>query len=523
MHNDEHKEEKLPLFSRLNDAIDNSFQRTGKFIANIAEDQPGIFDDIVRGGLQGLSFVGNLPVIKQIGQLEDKLVDTVGDLAENQNVVDPRSFRYATRVGTMFIPYAGAAKVLSKGKKASKAAKAVNVVDDAALDAQRLQSGLKMRLLKSIDPNDASNTRFVPPTPKQIYDTKQELMKNQLTDGSGKLNIWNYFNNKKGRSDWGRLMAKKIQTLPHTKEAWASIKKELQTDFLSIYPESFLKTIKIKNAKGNWVPLSKKNIEVEHIFTLQQSMPIFADVDWGGQAWQDIAKQILSRQFATGDTRQNLIAVPEHIHRIKTQYFNKIAGISGRKFFTDEVIKNMIANPDYRKAKINEWLDEVTKGKKIIDDGLTIWETLYKGKGGIPAMPEALVERLSKIDLDNADIQKVLPQIFEEFKKEGFTTDAWNVKELKAQQLVKDRKAVEAAEIIIDKEIKSNPKKYNNPYPFGMRDNDLRERAEAAWNEIRKNRLLREDIQDDLFETPKQKERFIKYTMKSILNQQNRK
>ena len=103
-------------------------------------------------------------------------------------------------------------------------------------------------------------------------------------------------------------------------------------------------------------------------------MPIFADVDWGGQAWQDIAKQILSRQFATGDTRQNLIAVPEHIHRIKTQYFNKIAGISGRKFFTDEVIKNMIANPDYRKAKINEWLDEVAKGKKIIDDGLTITE-----------------------------------------------------------------------------------------------------------------------------------------------------
>ena len=158
MHNDEHKEEKLPLFSRLNDAIDNNFQNLGQFIANVAEDQPGIFDDIVRGGLQGLSFVGNLPVIKQIGQLEDKLVDTVGDLAENQNVVDPRSFRYATRVGTMFIPYAGAAKVLSKGKKASKAAKAVNVVDDAALDAQRLQSGLRMRLLKSIDPNDASNT-----------------------------------------------------------------------------------------------------------------------------------------------------------------------------------------------------------------------------------------------------------------------------------------------------------------------------------------------------------------------------
>jgi len=123
MHNDEHKEEKLPLFTRLNDAIDTGFQRTGKFIADAARDQPGIGDDIVRGSIRGLSFIGNLPVIKQIGQLEDKLVDTVGNLADRQSVVDPRSFRYTTRVATMFIPYAGAAKVLSKGKVASKLSK----------------------------------------------------------------------------------------------------------------------------------------------------------------------------------------------------------------------------------------------------------------------------------------------------------------------------------------------------------------------------------------------------------------
>ena len=117
------EEEKLPLFSRLNDAIDTGFQRTGKFIADAAQDRPGIGDDIVRGGIQGLSFLGNLPVIKQIGQLEDKIVDTVGNLADRQSVVDPRSFRYTTRVATMFIPYAGAAKVLSKGKVASKFSK----------------------------------------------------------------------------------------------------------------------------------------------------------------------------------------------------------------------------------------------------------------------------------------------------------------------------------------------------------------------------------------------------------------
>ena len=134
MHNDEHKEEKLPLFSRLNDAIDTGFQRTGKFIADAAQDRPGIGDDIVRGGIQGLSFLGNLPVIKQLGQLEDKLVDTVGNLAERQSVVDPRSFRYTTRVSTMFIPIPPVAKVISKGKIGSKFSKLrsnlLNKLDD---------------------------------------------------------------------------------------------------------------------------------------------------------------------------------------------------------------------------------------------------------------------------------------------------------------------------------------------------------------------------------------------------------
>ena len=363
---------------------------------------------------------------------------------------------------------------------------------------------------------------FVPPTPKQVYDTKQKLMTNQLADASGRLNIWNYFKNKKGRSNWGRLMAKEVQTLPHTRESWARIKTELQNDFLSIYPEKFLKTIKYKNAKGRMVPLGKDSIEVEHIFTLQQSMPIFANVEWGGDVWQSISRRILSRQFALGDTRQNLVAVPEHIHRIKSQYFNKMAGIDGRKFFTDDVINKMIADVNFRNAKIDEWLDEVEKGKKIIDDGLTIWETLYKGKE-IPLMPEELVEKLANIDLDTADIKKVIPQIFEEFEAEGFTTDAWNVKELKAQQLKIDAKDVEATGKIIDKYIKANPKQYNKPYPFGMRDQDLRDRAEAAWEYLRQNKLnIEGGVQTSIFDA-EDKEKWIKFTMKSILNQSKRK
>ena len=118
-------EEKMPLFTRLNDAIDGKIDAFTQYVAKAAEDKEGISDDIVRGGLRTLGFIGNLPVIKQIGQLEEGLVSQVGKLAEQQDLIDPRSFTYSTRIGTAFIPYFGAAKVASKAVKARKVSQLV--------------------------------------------------------------------------------------------------------------------------------------------------------------------------------------------------------------------------------------------------------------------------------------------------------------------------------------------------------------------------------------------------------------
>ena len=97
-------EEKMPLFTRLNDAIDGKIDAATQYIAKAAEDKEGVSDDIVRFGLRSLGFVANLPVIKQIGQLEEGLVSQVGKLAEKQDLIDPRSFTYSTRIATAMIP-----------------------------------------------------------------------------------------------------------------------------------------------------------------------------------------------------------------------------------------------------------------------------------------------------------------------------------------------------------------------------------------------------------------------------------
>ena len=50
-------------------------------------------------------------------------------------------------------------------------------------------------------------------------------------------------------------------------------------------------------------------------------------------------------------------------------------------------------------------------------------------------MPEKLVEKLSKISLDEVDIKKVIPQIFAEFEAEGFTNTALKKADLATEKI----------------------------------------------------------------------------------------
>ena len=126
--------EQLPLFSRLNDAIEGKINQFGQFVADAAEDKEGISDDIVRGGLRGLQFVGNLPVIKQIGQLEEAAVGGVRNLAERQDLIDPRTFTYGTRIGLAFLGDKG----IRTGIKGTKVLRRniINAINDKPANLQ---------------------------------------------------------------------------------------------------------------------------------------------------------------------------------------------------------------------------------------------------------------------------------------------------------------------------------------------------------------------------------------------------
>ena len=117
------EEEGLPLASRLFDQIDAGLHWTANYIADAAEDKEGWTDDVVRGTLGTLQWIGNLPVLKQIGQLEEGIVGGVRNLAERQDLIDPRLFTYSTRIGIGLLADKGVGKVLKAGKVAAKTRK----------------------------------------------------------------------------------------------------------------------------------------------------------------------------------------------------------------------------------------------------------------------------------------------------------------------------------------------------------------------------------------------------------------
>ena len=117
------EEEKRLLGSRLFDQIDAGLHWTTNYIVSAAEDKEGWTDDAVRGTLGALQWIGNLPVLKQIGQLEEGIVGGVRNLAERQGVVDPRLFTYSTRIGIGLLADKGVGKVIKAGKVAAKTRK----------------------------------------------------------------------------------------------------------------------------------------------------------------------------------------------------------------------------------------------------------------------------------------------------------------------------------------------------------------------------------------------------------------
>ena len=375
-------EEKMPLFTRLNDAIDGKIDAFTQYVAKAAEDKEGISDDIVRGGLRTLGFIGNLPVIKQIGQLEEGLVSQVGKLAEQQDLIDPRSFTYSTRIGTAFIPYFGAAKAVPKVAKAAKNAKvfvkakrAESAAKKVAKATKEKYGDLKMTMMANIDnpknpfdSDDALTRRYYEINNPDSYDTdplsptygklKSEItftppeqfslnlpdidpitsrnmlrraMDNNLLN-EGRLDYGAFLTSNRFKSDYRRLIAGDYATppsagLPYAKLTRRTQYQNRQTAFNNYRRELVDEFKDIYGDDMSRLGFTESRLDLDHRLTLVQSLGMLHNTAPGDKLWKRITEYAIKRGYTPGDARPNLGLIDPETHRVKSNFFNDLHGL----------------------------------------------------------------------------------------------------------------------------------------------------------------------------------------------------
>ena len=253
---------------------------------------------------------------------------------------------------------------------------------------------------------------YVPPDASQIWDTNQKLLKY-----SGLLGVGTRFNINAYRnilnSAQGRQVAMLYSTTPHTGIAttWDKHRQGLVDAFESVYGDAMQQ-----------LQIPRSRIEIEHIFTLQQSMPIYDGLSFGDPMFNKVQQAILQRGYKPGNAADNLMAIPQWIHGQKTNYFNILHGKDGRGFFTRTTVRKFSKAKGwtqkqadaFRLKTLERYLDEIDKGKTILDEGMKVFDTLH----GRPRLPEELVEELADIELHRysaPELKSIVKDIVTEF------------------------------------------------------------------------------------------------------------
>ena len=277
-----------------------------------------------------------------------------------------------------------------------------------------------------------------------------------------------------------------------------------------------------------------KTPQLDHIAQLKAALPFFNNAKVS--QFPEITKIILEEGvFGLGHQRGNFKYLEFDVHTVKSNYFEDIVGNNGEIFFKNKDI----STPKKLREAAKEFADIINTSNNVVADAIEQYKFMNKIDINETELDE-FVNILSKQPIRRKYSIKQVKEIFKQMEEDGFMRTPKEslkaeqaevrseIKEAQAkakqqERLDKDASSVEKRVEVINKFINQDPEKYQKTsFAFGMKDEDLRELAEEKYNELRRNRLIREDIQDDFFEAPKKREEAIKLIMKSILNQQRR-
>lgn len=433
------EEENRPLGARLFDAIDSGIDTAGQFIAKAAEDKPGISDDIVRGGIQGLSFVGNLPVIKQIGQLEEAAVGGVRNLAERQDVVDPRAFTYGTRLGLAVLGDKGVRKTV-QAARSLKGNLLLNIANtDPYGPLGRLHKGSvgamknpKRRIVSAKQEAKrkaglGSSTRI---GAARFY--KDQVFTDKLQNEL--VNVWGM---KDGTLDFDRYLSVR-KTLPNPKRRLLAELFETpqytRVNFSDAQAALIKETGGLKDKYRNIIDnlgFPERQFQLHHVTPVLGSLPGYHGLRFASPEWWEVTEILFKNMLRPGNDQFNFVELvggnkvtklpregmkPRVFptpHSVTHKYLDRFIGDDGQIFWTKDVRDKMAGtgkyakkgpNADFRRQKWQEYAELVQRSEDITNQAEEVFRDLYEviPTGNLDTELDLLVDRLSKLDSDGS-------------------------------------------------------------------------------------------------------------------------
>ena len=325
------------------------------------------------------------------------------------------------------------------------------------LDAQNQM--LIGKLLNSSDANDIPmvgtpefRQRYVEPTVIESAEMLQTMFTNHLVQGgnspvTGRRFDWLPFS----RLHLGnrRNVAAKIQTVGHYKipAAWTEIRRVELQKWNDLYGDA-MANFKMLNSDGQLVarPITERRINLDHTFTLVQSLGMYNNTKPGGNMYNRIQRRVLERGYVAGDATGNLEMAEPYSHAQKTAFFNKIAGPAGEKWWTGQH-----RNTGYTRY---EWMQgKARRGGKMVD----IWDSKTRRQKHVNGTGAAADAHMEVVDdwmdmVDEGD--KILKSGKNFFTANETELDPFEVGELLAEVDINDWSVPKLKQLIADAEAK---------------------------------------------------------------------
>ena len=325
------------------------------------------------------------------------------------------------------------------------------------IDAQKQM--LIGRILGSSDANDIPmvgtpefRQRYVEPTVIESAEMLQTMFTNHLVQGgnspvTGRRFDWLPFS----RLHLGnrRNVAAKIQTVGHYKipAAWTEIRRVELQKWNDLYGDA-MANFKMLNSDGQLVarPISERRINLDHTFTLVQSLGMYNNTKPGGNMYNRIQRRVLERGYVAGDATGNLEMAEPYSHAQKSAFFNKIAGPAGEKWWTGQH-----RNTGYTRY---EWMQgKARRGGKMVD----IWDSKTRRQKHVNGTGAAADGHMEVVDdwmdmIDEGD--KILKSGKNFFTANETELDPFEVGELLAEVDINDWSVPKLKQLIADAEAK---------------------------------------------------------------------